>query len=306
MTQKTTESSLKKFFMGDRIFTACCNGVLFLVLLATLYPMIFIVSSSFSGVQAVTQGRVWLWPVDFSLEGYKAVFRSTEIPQGFINSVYITCVGTVINVTLTLMLAYPLSRKDLYGRNIVTALITFTMLFSGGMIPGFLLVRNLGMYNTFWAVIIPGAVSVYNAIIARTFFQTNIPPDLLEAAVLDGCSDFRFLVKVVLPLSAPIIAVLAMFYAVGHWNNYFSAMIYLKDPAKKTFQVVLRDILIVNRQILDLNNMVRDANALNRQQGLVTLLKYSLIVVGSAPMMLLYPFIQKHFIKGIMVGSIKG
>ncbi|MDR2375692.1 MAG: carbohydrate ABC transporter permease [Treponema sp.] len=291
--------------MGDRIFTVCCNVILFLVLLVTLYPIIFIISASFSGVQAVTQGRVWLLPVDFSLEGYKAVFRSQEIPQGFINSVYVTCLGTTVNVVLTLMLAYPLSRKDLYGRNVVTALIAFTMLFSGGMIPSFLLVRNLGLYNTFWAVIIPGAVSVYNAIIARTFFQTNIPPDLLEAAVLDGCSDFRFLAKVVLPLSAPIIAVLVMFYAVGHWNNYFSAMIYLKDPAKKTFQVVLRDILIMNRDV-ELNNMIRDVNILFRQQGLVMLLKYSLIVIGSAPMMLLYPFIQKHFIKGIMVGSIKG
>ncbi|MDR3148027.1 MAG: carbohydrate ABC transporter permease [Treponema sp.] len=305
MKQKTPQSGFKRFYMGDRIFTAGCNAALFVVLIVTLYPVVFIVSASFSDVQAVTQGRVWLWPVDFSIEGYKAVFRSQEIPRGFINSVYITCMGTVINVVLTLMLAYPLSRRDLYGRNLVTALIAFTMLFSGGMIPSFLLVRNLGMYNTFWAVIIPGAVSVYNAIIARTFFQTNIPPDLLEAAVLDGCSDLRFLARVVLPLSAPIIAVLVMFYAVGHWNNYFSAMIYLKDPAKKTFQVVLRDILIMNRDV-ELNNMVKDANTLSRQQGLVTLLKYSLIVIGSAPMMLLYPFIQKHFIKGIMVGSIKG
>jgi multiple sugar transport system permease protein/putative aldouronate transport system permease protein len=305
MGRAAAGAGLKRLYTGDRIFTACCNGLLFLVLIVTVYPVIFIISASFSGVQAVTQGKVWLWPVDFNLEGYKAVFKSAEIPRGFINSVYVTCVGTAINVVLTLMLAYPLSRKDLYGRNAVTALIAFTMLFSGGMIPGFLLVRNLGLYNTFWAIIIPGAVNVYNAIIARTFFQTTIPPDLLEAAVLDGCSDFRFLVKVVLPLSAPIIAVLVMFYAVGHWNNYFSAMIYLKDPAKKTFQVVLRDILIMNRDV-ELNNMIRDANILSRQQGLVTLLKYSLIVIGSAPMMLLYPFIQKHFIKGIMVGSIKG
>jgi ABC-type glycerol-3-phosphate transport system permease component len=305
MRRKTGGQGFKMLYMGDRIFTSCCNALLVLVLLVTLYPMIFIVSSSFSGSQAVTQGKVWLWPVDFNLEGYNAVFRSKEIPLGFINSVYVTCVGTAVNVVLTLMLAYPLSRKDLYGRNAVTAIIAFTMLFSGGMIPSFLLVRNLGLYNTYWAVIIPGAVSVYNAIIARTFFQTTIPPDLLEAAVLDGCSDFRFLAKVVLPLSAPIIAVLVMFYAVGHWNNYFSAMIYLKDPAKKTFQVVLRDILIINRGV-ELNNMVKDANALSRQQGLVTLLKYSLIVIGSAPMMVLYPFIQKHFIKGIMVGSIKG
>jgi multiple sugar transport system permease protein/putative aldouronate transport system permease protein len=189
---------------------------------------------------------------------------------------------------------------------VVTAIITFTMLFSGGLIPSFLLVRNLGMYDTFWAIIIPGAVGVYNAIIARTFFQTNIPPDLLEAAVLDGCSDFRFLLKVVLPLSAPIIAVLVMFYAVGHWNNYFSAMIYIHDPNKKTFQVVLREILITNRQSVDRTTMMQDATQMAKQQGLATLLKYSLIVVGCAPMMALYPFIQKHFIKGIMVGSIKG
>jgi multiple sugar transport system permease protein/putative aldouronate transport system permease protein len=305
MRQAAAEPGFKKIYTGDRIFTMFCNVLLFFVLLLTLYPMIFIISSSFSGSQALTQGRVWLWPVGFNLEGYKAVFRSTEIPRSFINSVYVTCVGTAINVILTLMLAYPLSRKDLYGRNAVSAVIAFTMLFSGGMIPSFLLVRNLGLYNTFWAVIIPGAVSVYNAIIARTFFQTTIPPDLLEAAVLDGCSDFRFLVKVVLPLSAPIIAVLVMFYVVGHWNNYFSAMIYLKAPDKKIFQVVLREILIANKDV-ELSNMVRAANTLDRQQGLATLLKYSLIVVGSAPMMLLYPFIQKHFIKGIMVGSIKG
>jgi ABC-type glycerol-3-phosphate transport system permease component len=304
MKNNDQETGLRRFYSNDRVFTVCCNFILCLVLVATLYPVIFIISSSFSNSQAVTQGKVWLWPVGFNIEGYKAVFNSKEIPKGFINSIYVTCVGTTINVILTLMLAYPLSRKDLYGRNVVTAIITFTMLFSGGLIPSFLLVRNLGMYDTFWAIIIPGAVGVYNAIIARTFFQTNIPPDLLEAAVLDGCSDFRFLLKVVLPLSAPIIAVLVMFYAVGHWNNYFSAMIYIHDPNKKTFQVVLRDILIVNS--LDTNDMMRDATQLARQQGLATLLKYSLIVVGCAPMMMMYPFIQKHFIKGIMVGSIKG
>jgi multiple sugar transport system permease protein/putative aldouronate transport system permease protein len=159
------------------------------------------------------------------------------------------------------------------------------------------------MYNTYWAIIIPGAVSVYNMIVARTFFQTNIPQDLLEAAVIEGCSDFYFLLRIVIPLSAPIIAVLAMFYAVGHWNSYFSAMIYLRDPAKKTLQLVLRDILIVN-QLND--EMMRDAQTQAKMEGLAQLLKYSLMVVASAPMLILYPFIQKHFVKGIMVGALKG
>jgi multiple sugar transport system permease protein/putative aldouronate transport system permease protein len=181
-------------------------------------------------------------------------------------------------------------------------LITFTMLFSGGLIPSFLLIRALGMYNTYWAIIIPGAVSVYNTIVARTFFYSNIPQDLHEAAAIEGCSDFRFLLRIVIPLSAPIIAVLAMFYAVGHWNSYFSALIYLRDPVKRTLQLVLREILIVNQ----LGDIMADAEQAARQEGLAQLLKYSLMVIASVPMLILYPFIQKHFVKGIMIGAIKG
>jgi multiple sugar transport system permease protein/putative aldouronate transport system permease protein len=288
---------------GDRIFSLSCDIILGLVALSVFYPLIFIVSASFSNSLAVIQGRVWLWPVDPTLEGYKAVFKSPEIPRGFINSIYVMCVGTTINVILTLGLAYPLSRRDLYGRNVFMGLITFTMLFSGGLIPSFLLIRSLGMYNTYWAIIIPGAVGVYNVIVARTFFSSNIPQDLLEAAVMEGCGDFYFLIRIVIPLSAPIIAVLTMFYAVAHWNSYFSAMIYLRDPAKKTFQLVLRDILIVNQMNDD---MLRDAETQAKMEGLAQLLKYSLMVVASLPMMVLYPFIQKHFVKGIMVGAIKG
>jgi multiple sugar transport system permease protein/putative aldouronate transport system permease protein len=298
---------MKKIFPakrdGDRIFSVSCNLILGLVALSILYPLIFIVSASFSNSLAVIQGRVWLWPVEPTLEGYKAVFRSPAIPRGFINSIYVMCVGTTVNVILTIALAYPLSRKDLYGRSLFMGLITFTMLFSGGLIPSFLLIRSLGMYNTYWAIIIPGAVGVYNVIVARTFFSTNIPQDLLEAAIMEGCGDFYFLIRIVIPLSAPIIAVLTMFYAVGHWNSYFSAMIYLRDPAKKTLQLVLRDILIVN-QIGD--EMVRDAETQAKMEGLAQLLKYSLMVVATLPMMILYPFIQKHFVKGIMVGAIKG
>lgn len=288
---------------SDRAFVIICDVILGLVTLSILYPLVYIVSASFSSSLAVVQGRVWLWPVEPTLDGYLAVFRSSEIPRGFLNSIYVMCLGTVINVVLTVILAYPLSRRDLYGKNIFMGLVTFTMLFSGGLIPSFLLVRSLGMYNTYWAIIIPGAVSVYNMIVARTFFHTNIPQDLLEAAVMEGCSDFRFLIKVVIPLSAPIIAVLTMFYAVGHWNSYFNAMIYLRDPAKKTLQLVLRDILIVNQMGDD---MMRDAATQAKMEGLAQLLKYSLMVVASAPMLVLYPFIQKHFVKGIMVGAIKG
>ncbi|MDR0554950.1 MAG: carbohydrate ABC transporter permease, partial [Treponema sp.] len=221
---KTTKTSLIKSRGGDKIFGTVCDAILVLVALSVLYPLIYVVSASFSSSIAVMRGQVWLWPVEPTLEGYKAVFRSTQVPRGFINSLYVMCVGTVINVALTILLAYPMSRKDLYGRNVFMGIVTFTMLFSGGLIPSFLLVRALGMYNTYWAIIIPGAVGVYNMVVARTFFQTNIPPDLHEAAVIEGCGDFYFLFRVVLPLSAPIIAVLTMFYAVGHWNSYFGAM----------------------------------------------------------------------------------
>jgi multiple sugar transport system permease protein/putative aldouronate transport system permease protein len=298
---------MKKAFLrgrgGDRVFSISCDLILGLAALSVLYPLIFIVSASFSNSLAVIRGRVWLWPVDPTLEGYKAVFKSPAVPRGFINSIYVMCVGTTINVILTIALSYPLSRKDLYGRSLFMGLITFTMLFSGGLIPSFLLIRSLGMYNTYWAIIIPGAVGVYNVIVARTFFSSNIPPDLLEAAVMEGCGDFYFLIRIVIPLSAPIVAVLTMFYAVGHWNSYFSAMIYLRDPAKKTLQLVLRDILIVN-QVGD--EMLRDAETQAKMEGLAQLLKYSLMVVATFPMMVLYPFIQKHFVKGIMVGAIKG
>ena len=209
----------------------------------------------------------------------------------------------MINIALTVMLAYPLSRRTLFGRGVITGFITFTMLFSGGLIPSFLLIKGLGLYNTYWALILPGAVSVYNVIVARTFFQSNIPDDLYEAASLDGCSDIYFMWKIVLPLSAPIIAVLTMFYAVGHWNSYFNAMIYLQDSKKFTLQVVLRNILIANQ--ID-NEMMKDIDAMQKQEGLAQLLKYSLIVVASVPMLLLYPFIQKHFVKGIMIGALKG
>lgn len=267
-----------------------------------LYPLIYIVSSSFSSADAVTAGEVWLWPVDFSLEGYKAVFAYKQIWTGYGNSLFYMIVGTFINITLTILAAYPLSRKDFYGRNFFMLLFLFTMLFSGGLIPNYLLVKELGMLNTRWAMIIPNAMSVFNVIITRTYFKMTIPDELHEAAKMDGCSDFRFLAKVVLPLSGPIIAVMGLFYAVGHWNAFFNALIYLRDQDYYPLQLVLNNILVQNEVDPE---MFIDVESQAAIAGLRELLKYSLIVVASIPVLVIYPFVQKHFVKGVMIGSLK-
>lgn len=287
----------------DKIFNVINMIILWIVLIVVAYPLIYVVSASFSNPQAVSSGKVWLWPVDFTLRGYQVVFQHPDIVRGFLNAIYITVLGTAVQVLITIMAAYPLSRKTLYGKGIITLFFTFTMFFGGGLIPTFILINNLGLYNTYWALILPGAVGVYNVIVARTFFQTTIPEDLFEAGQLDGCSDFRFLLSIVLPLSKPIIAVLVMFYAVGHWNSYFGPMIYLTDKELYPLQIVLRNILVQNQ--FD-SKMMMDVASMEQQKGLAELIKYSVIVVSSLPMLILYPFIQKHFVKGVMVGAIKG
>ncbi|QNK57168.1 carbohydrate ABC transporter permease [Paenibacillus sp. PAMC21692] len=288
---------------GDRLFNALINVTLFLFTLSVLYPLIFILSASISTPESVMSGKVWLWPVDFSLEGYRAVFKHRLIGISFLNSLFYTGVGTIINVVFTLMAAYPLSRKDFYIRNWIMATFVFTMLFSGGLIPSYLLVKDLGLLNTRWALLLPGAIGVWNVIIARTYFRTTFPDELLEAAQMDGCSDFKFLWKVVLPLSGPIIAVITLFYAVGHWNSFFNAMLYLKDQSMYPLQLVLREILVQNQ--VD-SSMIVDVEEAMAREGLKELLKYSLIVVSTFPVLIIYPFIQKHFVKGMMIGSLKG
>ncbi|GIP24927.1 sugar ABC transporter permease [Paenibacillus sp. J23TS9] len=290
------ESVTDKFFLGIvYIFLS-------LVLILILFPLLHILSASFSSPSAVTSGKVWLWPVDFSLIGYKAVFQNSDILVGFGNSFFYTIVGTLVNVSFTAMLAYPLARKTFYGRGLIMILLVFTMFFDGGLIPNYLLVKSLGMVNTRWAMIIPGALAVFQVIIARTFFQ-SIPEELAEAADMDGCSDMRFFLRIVLPLSKPILAVLFLMYAVGHWNAYFNALIYLKDSSMFPLQIFLRNILILNSENSD---MLTNVNSLLVQQGLKDLLKYSLIVVSTAPVLIIYPFVQKHFVKGVMIGSLKG
>lgn len=296
-------SSKMKESGADRWFTVINYIVLTIVLVIILYPLIFVLSASFSSSSAVLSGKVWLWPVEPTLEGYRAVFKNTMVVKGFLNTLFYTGAGTGINLILSVMAAYPLSRGDFRGRNGFMLLFVFTMMFNGGLIPSYLLVKDLGMIDTVWSMLIPAALSVWNVIIMRTYFQTTIPHELLEASQLDGCSDFRFLLRIVLPLSGPILAVIALFYAVGHWNQYFNAMIYLKRASLYPLQLVLRDILVQNEVNIEMLGDVKTAAA---RQGLRELLKYSLIVITSFPLLIVYPFVQKFFVKGVMIGSLKG
>jgi putative aldouronate transport system permease protein len=286
----------------DRIFMFFVYLFLAIFLLIILYPLVYILSASFSDPLAVTGGRVWLFPVDFTLRGYQVTLQNPQILTGYLNSLFYTIFGTLLSVVLTVLVAYPLSRRDLYGANVLMFLITFTLIFSGGLIPTYLVVKQLGLIDTRWALLIPQAVAAFQVIIARTFFRTAIPDELAEAAALDGCNDLQFLWKVVLPLSMPIIAVLALMYAVSQWNGYFDALLYLKSSDLQPLQLVLRNILILNTT----SGGVMDATAMAQRQQLADLLKYCLVVVGSVPVLMLYPFVQRYFVKGLLIGSIKG
>ncbi|MFD2115875.1 carbohydrate ABC transporter permease [Paenibacillus yanchengensis] len=288
---------------GDRLFNIVNNTLLSLLLIIVLYPLLYVVSASLSSTDAVMSGRVWLFPVELSLEGYAAVFKNKSVLTGFINTITYTVLGTAINIVLSILAAYPLSRKDFKGRHVFMLMFVFTMMFSGGLIPSYLIVKDLGMINTLWSMVIPVALSVWNVIIMRTYFSVTIPGELLEASQMDGCTDFTFLWRIVLPLSGPIIAVIGLYYAVGHWNQYFNALLYLKSADKYPLQLVLRDILIQNEVNVE---MLSDTKTAAARQGLRELLKYSLIVISSLPLLIVYPFIQKYFVKGVMIGSIKG
>lgn len=288
---------------GDRIFVTLIYAFLTLILIIVAVPLIYILSSSVSSPQAVVSGKVWLFPVDFTLDGYKAVFQNPQIGVGYMNSLFYTVVGTAINVSLTIMFGYPLAKRTLYGRHFFMIVLVITMMFDGGLIPYYLLVKDLQLLDTRWAMILPGAMGVIQVIVARTFFQTTIPDELSEAAELDGCSDIRFILSIVLPLSKPIIAVMTLMYAVGHWNAYFDALIFLRSPDLFPLQIILRNVLILNT--VD-PSMMANVDQVQAQQGLKDLLKYSLIVVASAPVLIIYPFVQKHFVKGVMIGSLKG
>lgn len=296
-------TKFKNSSAGDKAFIILVYVLLSAVMLIVLYPLIYIVSASFSDPQAVVSGKVMLWPVDVTLRGYKAVFRNPKILTGFMNSFIYMGVGTVVNLIMTMLCAYPLSRKEFTARNKIAALFVFTMYFSGGLMPTYMIVNKLGLINTRWAMIIPSAMSTYNMIIARTYIVNSIPDELYEAAQIDGCSPFKYLLKVVVPLCKPILAVLTLYYGIAKWNNYFDAMLYINDASLQPLTIVLREILIQNQ--ID-PTMLTDASAIAKLQGMTELLKYAVIVVASVPVLAIYPFVQKYFVKGVTIGAVKG
>ena len=287
----------------DRFLYAVVAAILTLFTLLVLYPMIFVLSSSFSSGVANSTGRVILWPVDFSLEGYKTVFRHRYIGSAYRNTIFYTFAGTAINLAVTVTCAYSLSRKDFPMRRFFMGVFLLTMFFSGGLIPTYMLVSKLKLVNTIWAMLLPGAMSVYNMILVRTFLSNSIPVELLEASQIDGCSDARYFFSIVLQLAKPVIAVVTLYYAVGHWNAYFSAMIYLNKKELYPLQLILREILVASQ--INLDDMV-DVEQMVAKQGLSDVLKFALIVVATAPILCMYPFIQRYFVKGVMIGAVKG
>ena len=295
--------SFKTAGIKDKIFIICDYALLILVCLIVIFPLLYVVSASFSDPSAVVNGKVWLWPINPTLKGYQAVFKNPKILLGFLNSFFYVIVGTTINIVVTVACAYPLSRKEFAARNAISVLVVFTMYFSGGLIPTYLLVRNLGLLNTRWALLLPVALSPWNMVLCRTYMVNSIPDELYEAASLDGCSPFGYLTRVVVQLSKPILAVLVLYYGVGHWNAYFNAMIYLKDQDLWPLTLFLREILI--NSVVD-PTMLTDVSAAEAARGLTDLLKYAVIVVASVPMLCIYPFVQKYFVQGVMIGAVMG
>lgn len=287
----------------DKVFDLVNAALIALLLLVIVYPLWFVVIASVSNPAQVIGGQVILLPKGFSLEAYRMVFRDSMVMTGYRNTLIYTVTGTIINVVMTVLAAYPLSRRDWVGRGFFMGLLMFTMFFSGGIIPTYLMMNQLGMINTIWAMILPGAVSVYNTIIMRTFFINSIPGELQEAAQVDGCSNTRLLLQIVLPLSKQILAVMVLFYGVGHWNAFFNALIYLTESKRYPLQLVLRSILIQNTASQD---MLGDLDTMGSRVMMAETIKYALIIVSTLPMMILYPFLQKFFEKGVMVGAIKG
>ncbi|TDQ42920.1 carbohydrate ABC transporter permease [Aureibacillus halotolerans] len=286
----------------DRAFGIFVGLTLTVITIIVMYPLVYVLSASFSNPAAILRGELWLWPVEPTFEAYQSVMNNSDIWLGYRNTIIYTVLGTLFNLVLSVLVAYPLSRRDFHGRHVLTLFLVITMFFNGGMIPTYLLIRDLDMLNTIWAVIIPGAVSVYNVIVIRTFFQ-SIPEEMRESAQLDGCNNIQYLTKILLPLSKPVLAVMVLFYGVSQWNAFFDALIYLTDRGLYPLQLFLREMLIQDQ----MSEMIGISDAtLERHMMRVEGIKYAVVIVASLPMLILYPFLQRFFVKGVMIGSIKG
>lgn len=298
---------MNKFFSkgkkGDRVFDIANYVLLSIGMLLVLYPLYFVVIASFSDPNAIYAGRVIFIPKGLSLEGYKRLLAERSVWTGYFNTIVYTVTGTAINVVLTLMAAFTLSRKNIPLGRFIMYMIVFTMFFDGGLIPNYILVQRLGLLDTMWALILPIAVGPWNLIIARTFFQNTIPEELCEAAYIDGASHFLLFRRIVLPLSKALVAILILFYSLNHWNSFFNAMMYIRDNAKYPLQLVLRNILIQSEMSA---TMTGDEASLSEQLKMADLIKYGSIIVATVPILALYPFVQKYFVQGVMIGAVKG
>lgn len=301
---KINPHKAKPISASDKAFNIINYILLALVLFVAAYPLYYVLIASVSDPFKVYAGQTMIHPVSFSWGGYERIFQDPMITKGYMNSILYTFVGTTVSVALTCVSGYALSKKTLPGRRWIMLFLLFTMYFNGGLIPTYLTVRNVGLFNTMWALIIPNAISVYNLIIARTFFESNIPESLTEAAAIDGSSNIGTMIRIVMPLSTPIIAVMVVFYAVGLWNNWFDALIYTTKSDMAPLQLVLRSILIKSQASSDMM-MGMDANYAEKQK-ITEMIKFASIVVASIPMLIIYPFVQKYFAKGIMIGAVKG
>lgn len=286
----------------DKIFMAFVHISLVIIGILVTIPLLYVLAASFSSGEAIVSGKVFIFPVDFNFRGYEMVLSNSSILTGFKNSIIQTTIATSLGVTLTILFAYPLSRTDFKGSSFLSMVMVITMFFSGGMIPMYLFIESMGLLDSLWAVILPTLIVPYNTMVTRTFIQTSIPQDLYESASLDGCSDFKYLIKIVIPLCSPIIAVIALLYAVSSWSSYFNAMMYLSTTSKYPLQVVLRNILILSQGNIDTGDVT------NAQEILLmnNVLKFSTIVISCTPLMAIYGFVQKYFVKGMMVGAVKG
>ena len=299
------KSTAIRLSVGDRVMDTVINIIMTLLFLVVLYPLVYVVSSSFSSGDAVFNGKVILWPVEFSTFGYEIVLKFPKVWVGYKNTIINTVLGTIMNVFTTTLVAYPLSRKEFQGKGFYMFIFMFTMWFGGGLVPTYILMSDLGLINNRLAVLLTGLVSISNMVVMRSFFRNSIPGDLHDAARVDGISDIGYLIKIVLPLSKAIFSVVTLYYAVAHWNAYFSAMINLREPSMMTLQQVLKDLLAqANPSLDDVSDV--SAEDLANMQYAADLMKYSLIVISSAPILCAYPFVQKYFEKGVMIGSVKG
>lgn len=290
--------------LADPLFNAVTVLVIGVALAAVIYPLYFILIASVSDPDRVYDGSVWLWPSGVTLDGYARILSDPTVWRGLGNSALYTSLAVTISVTLVLTGGYALSRRDLPGRKLILAFIVITLFFDGGIIPRYLVVRELGLLNTVWAVILPNAISVWNLVIARVYFESNIPDSLREAAILDGASDLRFFWKIVLPLSKPLIAIMVMIHLVWNWNAFLEALMFLTDESKYPLQLVLRNILVQN-DVASSGNLVGDLSSYAEQQRTAGLIKYAMIVFAAAPLLALFPFLQKYFVKGLTLGAVK-